>query len=297
MIVEIKNEVKIFQKDEIFKSLFRYNYFFTYLYKAFLEYMKEDSNIEVMSVTAENLMMPDYHNIQEYYGDLVGTLDTMDIISIEMYTGRFNKLKFKKSKGYLNRLYVNQLPKIKNKKINNYRNLHKVINISFINSDCDELAPRLINKYCFMEEGSMFGRDDEDTIMYLVRLDLVKEIAYNEDESKFIRLLRMLNAISYEELERLAKGDETMEDMIEYVKEWCRESEKNGKEDFIENLKDDIREEAREEWIEIGTMEGIKIGIEKNRLDIAALLLKKKYPINEIIEITGLSRKEVLDIR
>ena len=163
MIVEIQKEVKIFQKDEIFKSLFQYNYFFTYLYKAFLEYLKEESNIEVMSVTAENLMMPDYHNIQEYYGDLVGTLNTMDIISIEMYTGRFNKLKFKKSKGYLNRLYVNQLPKIKNKKINNYRNLHKVINVSFINSDCDDLAPRLINKYCFMKEGSMFGRDDEDT--------------------------------------------------------------------------------------------------------------------------------------
>ncbi len=88
-----------------------------------------------------------------------------------------------------------------------------------------------------------------------------------------------------------------MEDMIEYVKDWCGESEKNGKEDFIENLKDDIREEAREEWIEIGTMEGIKIGIEKNRFNIAKMMKKDKAPINKIMKYTGLSKKEVLDIK
>ena len=285
MLNEMKKEIKIFQKDEIFKSLFQYNYFFTYLYKAFLEFIGDNTNIDVISVSAQNLIMPMKNKLQSYYGDLVATLNNLDIISIEMDTGRFTKTKFNKNKSYLNRLYANQLPKVKNKNINNYRNIHKVTNISFINSDYANMAPHLITKYVFMQEGTIFARDDDNPKMYLVRLDLVKEIAYNENESKFIRLLRILNATSYEELEKLAKGDETMEEMVEYVRNWCLESEKDGKEIFIENLREEAKEEGRE------------IGAEEKSINIANLLLKDNVAIEKIMQYTGLSKEEILSIK
>ncbi len=43
-----------------------------------------------------------------------------------------------------------------------------------------------------------------------------------------------------------------------------------------------------------GTQKGIAAGIKKSKLKAAESLLSRNMPVNEIIEITGLSEKEII---
>ena len=52
------------------------------------------------------------------------------------------------------------------------------------------------------------------------------------------------------------------------------------------------KEEGRKEGIKEGKEEGIKEGIRNEKINVAKSMLKKNIPIEEIIEITGLSKEE-----
>ena len=54
---------------------------------------------------------------------------------------------------------------------------------------------------------------------------------------------------------------------------------------------------AREEGIEIGREEGLKEGLNKGKIEIAKNMLKKGYKIDDISELSGLSIKEVEDLK
>ena len=100
-------------------------------------------------------------------------------------------------------------------------------------------------------------------------------------------------------------------------KEWIGEAMENNenikkaKEKVDEFVADDearILIELREKWemdykssmasatrrgLEKGREEGIKTGIEQNKINIARKLLSKKFSIEEIEEITGLTKEEI----
>ena len=69
--------------------------------------------------------------------------------------------------------------------------------------------------------------------------------------------------------------------------------------EWIDNyVNDDVTKEALAKWnkeieenknVKIAREQGIKQGIEQNKKEIAKNMLKKGYPIDEIIEISGLS--------
>ncbi len=56
---------------------------------------------------------------------------------------------------------------------------------------------------------------------------------------------------------------------------------------------DKEKEDCRNEGLEEGLEEGEEIGIEKRNIEIAKSMLKKNYTLEQIIEITGLSKKEI----
>ena len=55
----------------------------------------------------------------------------------------------------------------------------------------------------------------------------------------------------------------------------------------------ETREEGRKEGIAIGEARGKKEGKKEEKIEIAKNLLRKKMPINDISEVTGLSKKEI----
>ena len=69
--------------------------------------------------------------------------------------------------------------------------------------------------------------------------------------------------------------------------------------EWIDNyVNDDVTKEALAKWnkeieenknVKLAREQGIKQGIEQRNVEIAKNMLKKGYPIDEIIEISGLS--------
>ena len=69
----------------------------------------------------------------------------------------------------------------------------------------------------------------------------------------------------------------------------------------VEDGKRDGIEIGKRDGIEIGKRDGIEIGkndgIQLEKIETAKKMLAKKMPIDVIIEITGLSKKEIEDIK
>ena len=57
------------------------------------------------------------------------------------------------------------------------------------------------------------------------------------------------------------------------------------------------REEAREDGLEEGIREGEKKGEKKKAIEMAKKMLIKNKPMDEIIEFTGLTEKQILNIK
>ena len=61
--------------------------------------------------------------------------------------------------------------------------------------------------------------------MYLIRLDLVKEKVYNEEEKRFIKWLKIINGKEIEEMREEAKEDEVMERALQFMEEFLADEE------------------------------------------------------------------------
>ena len=116
--------------------------------------------------------------------------------------------------------------------------------------------------------------------MYLVRLDLVKNIVYNKTNERLVRWLKFMNAQSYEEMKQIGKDDEVMEQAIKYIDEFL---EKEGT-----TFQDKIDYEKVKSFDD-GLMKGEKTGIMKT----AKKMLKDGLNINTIAKYTGLSKEEI----
>ena len=116
--------------------------------------------------------------------------------------------------------------------------------------------------------------------MYLIRLDLVKNIVYNETSERLVRWLKFMNAQSYEEMKEIGKEDEVMEQALKYIDEFL---EKEGT-----TFQDKIDYEKVKSFDD-GLMKGEKAGIMKT----AKKMLKDGLNINSIAKYTGLSKEEI----
>ena len=91
------------------------------------------------------------------------------------------------------------------------------------------------------------------------------------------------------ENKEIKKAMEIIDEMSMDEKEWeLYESRRLAIMDYNTNMK-----LFREEGIELGIKQGEKKGVKKKQLEIAKKLLDKKMSVNEIAEITGLSKEEI----
>ena len=127
--------------------------------------------------------------------------------------------------------------------------------------------------------------------VFHVNLKNIKSVCYNElDEvNKFFKLLIINDT---KELETLSKGDEILEKAVKTIEQMNVDSmllSKEEKEEILEyatkvgHIKD--IEEAREE--------GKTLGEVKKQQEIARNMIKKGISLEDIMEITGLTKKEI----
>ena len=111
----------------------------------------------------------------------------------------------------------------------------------------------------------------------MIRLDLVKEKVYNDNNERFIKWLKLINTESLEEMRKIAKGDEVMEQALEFMEEFLNDEEIRNVYDKI----NDVKYYAKKE----------------EKVETAKNMLKKGFPLQEISEITNLSIKEINDLK
>lgn len=121
--------------------------------------------------------------------------------------------------------------------------------------------------------------------MYTVRLDLVKYIVYNGNETRFERWLRFMKAGSLEEMEKIAEGDEIMEQALRYM------------EKFLNDEKIREQYDMANDALYYAKMDGIEQGAEKRNVEIVKTMLKEKVPLADISKYTGLTEKEIMKLK
>ena len=263
--------------DIAFRYLFKEKDILEDFVNSFLEYVNIPRVFYSYSSKFHKDMLADTKNIRVFYGDVVVTLDNEDILDIELYKDTFNLNKYNKSCSYMCRLYGSQLKRGDN----DYTKCRKVISLNLIRGNFRRINADLINLYGFNNIVSRKRIDNGNLEMYLVRLDMVKTIHYNENEKRFIKWLRLINAKSLEEMKSIGKDDAIMENSIRVITEWNEEKCQTNWDDYIDEIKFDSKSEGKKE------------GKKEERLNIAKSMIQKNMAVSEIADITKLSIKEI----
>ena len=270
-------QTKIFYNltdDILFKNTFYHKKLTIDLLNSFFSYLKQDKKILDVRISKDKSLYGLNRDNKINYGDIIAFLNTNEIVSIEMYTA-FDKEEFNKSVTYLSKLYSNQL-----KRGQKYIQAKKVISINFMSGNYHKENEDLVNDYSFIRRIDCPSNKDECMEMYLVRLDLVKNIVYNKTNERLVRWLKFMNTQSYEEMKQIGKDDEVMEQAIKYIDEFL---EKEGT-----TFQDKIDYEKVKSFDD-GLMKGEKAGIMKT----AKKMFKDGLNINSIAKYTGLSKEEI----
>ena len=265
--------------DICFKYVFRNEKILTSLLNSFFSYIYADKSVVEIEVTTQKEMIGRKRENKAFYGDILAYLDTNEIVSIEMYK-KFTSREYKKSISYLARTFSDQL-----KEGEDYKDARKVISLNFMSGNYHLQNVHLVNDYGFVNKVSKEGLQDELLEMYLVRLDLVKEKVYNNDEMMFEKWVRFIKTDDLDEMEKIAKGDQEMEQALKFMKRFVNDEE-------VQKIYGRMAYERFE-----GRDEGIEIGRETANMEMAKNMLKKGYAVKEIADITNLSIQEIESLK
>ena len=113
-----------------------------------------------------------------------------------------------------------------------------------------------------------------------------------ESLSKLEKVLVMFQIISKKELREIAKGDEDLENMADIIEDLNEDEEIIGQYD----------KEKMDAWmnrvgLKQARKEGLEQGSNNKAKEIALNMLKKNMNIEDILEITGLSEKDIEKIK
>ena len=166
----------------------------------------------------------------------------------------------------------------------------KVVQYNFVDNVNVNIGPDIINQFHLVHSKYPEIRIAEDKLnINYIRIDKVRELGYNENE--LMKWLRFIAARSYEERVAIAEGEEMFMEFNEWIDNY---------------VNDDVTKEALAKWnkeieenkhVKIAREQGIEIGKEQNKKEIAKSMLRKGYSINEIAEISGLTMEAINDLK
>ena len=154
------------------------------------------------------------------------------------------------------------------------------------------LPDKLVQRYFLEEQGYPLT---DDIQIYYIRLDLLDKLNYNVgiSDEEFLDILRYLKAKGEEERQKLKEKWRTIMTMDEYMNALLSDEVMNEERSMFKKARD----YGREEGINIGKSEGISIGMTRGVDFVARNLLKETNDINYISKVTGLTVKEVENLK
>ncbi len=204
---------------------------------------------------------------------------------------------------YWSKIYSNQL-----KKAQKYNELNKVISIAIINEDIKEFKDlKAHSKWQIREEKNTYKILTDKLEIHIITIPkAIKEYKENKKnkENKLLQWMIFLNEPECVEVDEIMKENRE----IKEAKVTLRELSKDEENQRIAELREkhildtqDIYETGLNEGLKKGEKIGEKKGETKGKIEakrkIAKKLLDKEIPIEQIIEITELTKEEILEIK
>lgn len=261
--------------DLLFKETFgkkENNRFLEYLLEVYYNY-PGGSLKNKLEVKYESLVDKTRYYDKGFRNDLQVIINNEIFCNIEMYE-TFNVESFQKSKSYIMRIYSTQLD------IGDpYNKIKKVTQINFASSITEDIKVTIDEEI----KNSLYMGNKEisnDISMDIVRIDLARKVSYNKDD-KFITLLNFISAKTKEEREEISKGSVILMEMNKWIDNYMTDDEWwRTYNDAYWNKRIERHEGARE-----------------SKMEIAKKMLAKGKPEEEILEFTGLTIKQLADIK
>lgn len=266
-------------KDRMFKVFFKKQETLIDFLNSYFEYINSGRRVKYVEVTPQVFIAPNNVKKKDYYGDVLATLDNEELILIEAYT-YFKQNEYKKSNCYITRLYSNQMEFGET----NYLKCQKATCLNLMEGNYKNMNPNLVNRHVTKHNNTNKTIEDSATEMVLIRLDLVEKSRYDNSNKRFIKWLKIINAKTIEEMEKIAGGDGVMNQSIEYIK-WYSKNLNHGFQDVLNDVAYEVEEETRAQTR--------KETAKNTKLDIAKKLLSLNIDIKDVMKATGLSEKQI----
>ncbi len=176
-------------------------------------------------------------------------------------------------KGYLhNKLEVGE----------HYYELGKTIQINFVENSKLDLGEEIVeNFYITSEHNPDIKLGKERFCVKVVQIDKARELGYTKNALE--RWLKFIGAEDEKERKKIAKGDELLMELHEWVHKYVNDEETQEKLNKWDMLI------AKNQFTELGKQE--------RNIEIAKNMIVKDMDINIISEITGLSVEEIEKIK
>ena len=196
--------------------------------------------------------------------------------------------KSKQIESYVYQLYLGELHTHKN-----YNDIKKIVQISIDSYDYFSK-----NEFMYivklMEEKYHLPYNDKIEMVHL-NLDYLRKVDYNEirkGENKLMRDVYFLACNDENILNEVYLKDNLMKEIVEETKKIA------GIEKMDLYLTDEEMIKQDQEFIrKQGFKEGVEKGTAEVKMEIAKKMLKMNKPLDEIVELTGLSKRQIDELR
>lgn len=229
--------------------------------------------------------------------DLKATLDNGTICDIEIQLAD-NKDTAERFLFYWSRIYSSQLVKG-----DDYGNLNKVIGIIIIDYDLEKTKEieNLSTKWKIREVSTGKQIELTDVLeLYIIEIPKARKILKKEPKNELAQWVMFINDPNESEVSEIMEDNKEIEEAMNELEKISKDKELRRvaelREKAIKDEKNGLRH-AREDGRIEGIKEGIKEGIDKGVEQVAKKMVELNMPIQDIMNATGLTEKQILELK
>ncbi len=260
--------------------------------KAMVEAVTEEK-IESINLNNDRHIIGKYPNEKTGILDLKVTLNNETICNIEIQLAD-NKDTAERFLYYWSRIYSSQLIRGES-----YRELNKVIGIIIIDYEFKKTKEieRISTKWKVKEV--LTGKEIELTDvleLYILEIPKARKILEKEPENKLAQWMIFLDNPNEREVSKIMEKNKEIKEAMNKLEEMSEDEELRRLAELKEKaiIDENLAKIYNRKY---GREEGIKQGIKQNKIETAKKMKEEKISIETIMKITGLTEKEINEIK
>ena len=158
-----------------------------------------------------------------------------------------------------------------------------------------DITNRKIIKCCLMDKKAHHKVHADIFEICHINMDYYEKVWYDGNIKEENPFLMFLAAPNEEKMDLICRGDKGMESLNKKVKKLNQDP--NIIDVIIENEEEILNNTRYDFGVKAGISQGITQGIEQNKIEIARRMLEENFNIKDISKITGLTEKEIEDLK